>query len=120
MYNANQFAEFNKVNVAQASKIAAIAMDNAEKLMKLNLATVKAALAQGVEGASAAASAKDVQEFFALPRKYAETGVESVVGYSRGFYEVVSEAQAQYSAIAEEAVAGYTKGLASWVEKASQ
>jgi phasin family protein len=120
MYNANQFAEFNKVNVAQASKIAAIAMDNAEKLMKLNLATVKAALAQGVEGASAVASVKDVQEFFTLPRKYAETGVESVVGYSRGFYEVVSEAQAQYSAIAEEAVAGYTKGLASWVEKASQ
>jgi phasin family protein len=120
MYNANQFAEFNKVNVAQASKIAAIAMDNAEKLMKLNLATVKAALAQGVEGASAVASVKDVQEFFALPRRYAETGVESVVGYSRGFYEVVSEAQAQYSAIAEEAVAGYTKGLASRVEKASQ
>jgi phasin family protein len=120
MYNANQFADFNKANVAQASKLAAIAMDNAEKLIKLNLATVKAALAQGVEGASAAASVKDVQEFFALPRKYAETGVESVVGYSRGLYEVVSEAQAQYSALAEEAVAGYTKGLASWVEKASQ
>ena len=120
MYNATQFAEFNKANVAQATKIAAIAIDNAEKLLKLNLATAKAALADGVQGASAVASVKDVQEFFALPSKYAESSVESVVGYSKSLYEVVSEAQSQYTAMAEEAVAGYTKGLAIWVEKASQ
>ena len=120
MYNASQFAEFNKANVAQATKIAAIAIENAEKLMKLNLDTAKAAFAQGVEGASAVAGVKDPQEFFALPTKYAESGVQSVVGYSRSLYEVVSAAQAQYSAIAEEAMAGYTKGLASWVEQASR
>ena len=120
MYNATQFAEFNKANVAQATKIAAIAIENAEKLMKLNLDTAKAAFAQGVEGASAVAALKDPQEFFALPTKYAESGVQSVVGYSRSVYEVVSAAQAQYSAIAEEAMAGYTKGLASWVEQASR
>ena len=117
MYNATQFAEFNKANVAQATKIAAIAIENAEKLMKLNLDTAKAAFAQGVEGASAVAAVKEPQEFFALPTKYAESGVQSVVGYSRSLYEVVSAAQAQYSAIAEEAMAGYTKGLASWVEQ---
>ena len=120
MYNASQFAEFNKANVAQATKIAAIAIENAEKLMKLNLDTAKAAFAQGVEGASAVAAVKDPQELFALPTKYAESGVQSVVGYSRSLYEVVSAAQAQYSAIAEEAMAGYTKGLASWVEQASR
>ena len=120
MYNATQFAEFNKANVAQATKIAAIAMENAEKLMKLNLDTAKAAFAQSVEGASAVAAVKDPQEFFALPTRYAESGVQSVVGYSRSLYEVVSAAQAQYSAIAEEAMAGYTKGLASWVEQASR
>ena len=120
MYNATQFAEFNKANVAQATKIAAIAIENAEKLMRLNLETAKAAFAQGVEGASAVAALKDPQDFFALPTKYAESGVQSVVGYSRSLYEVVSAAQAQYSAIAEEAMAGYTKGLASWVEQASR
>jgi phasin family protein len=120
MYNATQFAELNKTNVAQATRIAAIALENAQKLMKLNLATAEAAFAQSVEGASAVAAVKDVQEFFALPTKYAESGVESVVGYSRSLYEVVSQAQSQYSALAEEAMAGYTKGLASWVENASR
>ena len=120
MYNTTQFAEFNKSNVAQATKIAAIALENAEKLLKLNLATAKAAFAQGVENASTIAAVRDPQQLFALPTKYAESGVESIVGYSKSLYEVVSEAQSQYSAIAEEALAGYTKGLASWVEKASQ
>jgi phasin family protein len=120
MYNAAQFAEFNNANVAQATKLAAIALENAEKLLKLNLATAKAAFAQGVEGASAVAAIKDVQDLFALPTKYAESGVQSVVGYSRSLYDVVAEAQSQYSAMAEEAMAGYTKGLASWVENASR
>ncbi len=119
MYNPTQFAEFGKTNVAQATKLAAIAFENAEKVLKLNLSTAKAAIAQGVENATAVAGVKDVQELLALPTKYAETGVQNVVGYSRSLYEISSEAQAQYSAFAEEAIAGYTKGLASWVEKAS-
>jgi phasin family protein len=119
-YNPSvQFAEINKANVAQASRIAAIAVENVEKLMKLNLATAKVVFAQSVEGATVAASVKDVQEFIALPTKYAETSVQSALGYSRSLYEIASEAQAQFSALAEEAAAGYTKGFASWVEKAS-
>ena len=121
MYSATeQFADFNKANVAQATKLAALAMENAEKLVNLNLNAAKIVLAKGVEGAAAAASVKDVQDLMALRAKYAETGVQTVVGYSRSLYEISSEAQAQFSALAEEALAGYTKGLASWVEKASQ
>ena len=120
MYNAEQFADINKVNVEQAAKFAALAIDNTEKLVKLNINAAKAAFAHGVEGASAVASVKDVKEFMALPSKYAESGVQYTIGYSKNLYEVVSAAQAQYSALAEEALAGYTKGLASWVEKASQ
>jgi len=120
MYNASQFADFNKTNVAQATKFAAIALENVEKVMTLNLNAAKAAFAQGVESASAVAGIKDAQDLAALPTKYAETGVQSVVGYSRSLYEISSAAQAQFAALAEEALAGYTKGLASWVETASQ
>jgi len=120
MYNASQFAEMNQANVAQASKLAAIALENAEKMLALNLSTAKSAIARGVEGATAVAGVRDMQELLALPTKYAETGVQSFVGYSRSVYEISAATQAQYSALAEEALAGYTKGLASWVEKASQ
>jgi phasin family protein len=121
MYNAaDQFAELNKANVTQATKLAAIAIENAEKLLNLNLSAAKQALAQGVEGAQAAVAVKDVQELLALRSKYAEASVQSALGYSRNLYEVAAEAQSQFSALAEEAWAGYTKGVAAWVDKASQ
>ena len=121
MYNAQeQFAEFNKTNVAQATKFAALSLENAEKLVKFNLAATKAAIAQSVEGATAAAAVKDVQDLLALRAKYAETGVETATAYTRSLYEISSQAQAQFTALAEEAWATYTKDTAAWVEKASK
>jgi len=121
MYNATeQFAQFNAANVAQATKFAALAIEKAEKLATLNLNAAKLALAQGVEGAQAVSSVKDVQELFALRAKIAEFGVQSALGYSRGLYELSTETQAQYSAIAEEAWSEYTKNVATWVDQASK
>ena len=121
MYNATeQFAEINKANVEQATKLAALAIENAEKLTRLNINAAKVALAQGIEGASVAATLKDVQDLVAFRARYAEFGVQAALGYSKSLYEMASEAQAQYSALAEEAWGAYTKGIATWVEKASK
>jgi phasin family protein len=121
MYSATeQFADFNKVNVAQATKLAALAMANAEKLVNLNMNVVKIVMAKGVESATAAASVKDVQDLMAFRAKYAETGVEAATAYTRSLYEISSQAQAQFTALAEEVWSTYTKDTAAWVEKASQ
>ena len=121
MYTATeQFADFNKVNVAQATRIAALAMENAEKLMTLNMNAAKIVMAKGVEGATAAASVKDVQDLMALRAKYAESGVETATAYTRSLYEISSQAQAQFTALAEEVWSTYTKDTAAWVEKASK
>ena len=119
MYNATeQFAAFNQANVSNAIKLASLSIENAEKLVQLNINAAKLAIAQAVEGAQAAASVKDVQELFALRSKIAELGVQSALGYSRTLYELSSEAQTEFSALAEEAWSAYTKGVAAWVEKA--
>jgi phasin family protein len=121
MYTATeQFADFNKANVAQATKLAALALDNTEKLMKLNLNAAKVVLANGVDSAAAVASVKDVQDLMALRAKYAETGVETATAYTRSLYEISSEAQARFTALAEEAWSTFTKDAAAWVEKASK
>lgn len=121
MYNATeQFADFNKVNVANATKLAALSIENAEKLFKLNLNAAKIALQQGVEGAQAAASVKDVQDLMAVRTKFAESGVQTALSYSRTLYDLASEAQSEYSSMAEELWANYTKGVAAFVDKASK
>jgi phasin family protein len=121
MYNATeQFAEINKASVAQATRLAALALENAEKLARLNLDAAKVMFAQGVEGATATTSVKDLQDLMALRAKYAESGVEAATAYTRSLYEISSQAQAQLTALAEEAWSTYTKDTAAWVEKASK
>jgi phasin family protein len=121
MYNATeQFAALNQAGVSNAVKLASLSIENTEKLVQLNINAAKRAIAQAVEGAQAVASVKDVQELLALRAKLAEAGVENATGYSRTLYELSSEAQAGFSALAEESWASYQKGVASWVEKASR
>src|SRR5215471_18835853 len=121
MYNVTeQFAEINKAGYANAVKLASLSLDKAERLAKLNLQAAKIALEQGVEAANTVAGIKDVQEFVAVRAKLTEAGVQSALGYSRGVYQIASEAQADISALAEEAWAAYTKGVAAWVEKAAK
>jgi len=121
MYNpTEQIAELGKANVTNAMRLASMSIDKAEKLVALNLNAAKLALAQGVEGAQAAASVKDVQELVTLRSKLAELSVQSALGYSRSLYELSSEVQSEFSALAEQAWSSYSKGMASWVEKASQ
>src|SRR6476469_2799801 len=120
MYNpTEQITEFNKANVASAIKLASISIEKAEKLVSLNLNAAKLALAQGVEGAQAAASVKDVQELMALRSKIAELGVQTALGYSRTLYELSTEASSEFSAFAEQAWSSYTRNVAAFVEKAS-
>ena len=72
MYNpTEQIAEINKANIAQATKLAALSLENAEKLVKFNLGAAKAAFAQSVEGAQAVAGVKDVQDLLALRTRIA-------------------------------------------------
>ena len=121
MFNATeQFAEISKTNVAQATKFAALSLESAEKLMKFNLGATKVVMAQSVEGAQAAASVKDVQDLLALRTKLAESQMQYAMGYSRNLYDLATEAQAGYSALAEEAFSVYTKGVAAWVDTASK
>lgn len=121
MYNATeQFADIGKVNYANVVRLASLSLENTEKIVKLNLTAARAALVQGVESAQAVASVKDVQELVALRAKFTEAGVQAATGYSKTLYELAAEAQAEYTAFAEEAWASYTKGVAAFVDKASK
>ena len=121
MYNTNeQFAELNQTNVAQAAKLAALAVQNVDKLAKINLDAAKSALAQGVENAQAVAAVKDVRQLAALSATLVEANVQGVVDYSKLLYQLATETRAQYTALIEESWAGYTKGAAAWVDQVSK
>ncbi len=58
----------------------------------------------------AIAGAKDIPALLAINAELTEAGVESALGCSRGVYGIESEAQAAFSALAEEAFGSVCAG----------
>jgi phasin family protein len=120
MYNTNQIAEFGKANVEQATKFAAIALQNIDKVFQANVEAVKFALAQGVERANESVKVKDVESFTTTRAKYAETDVQAAIAYSRNLYEIAQQTQAQYTAVSQEAIARFTTAFEGWQAQATK
>jgi phasin family protein len=111
MYKPASFTEVNKAGYDTAVKLATLSLDKIERLAKLNLKTARSAFAEGVENASAIAGVKDVNALLALNAEMTEAGVQNAIGYTRSVYGIASDAQSEFTALAEETFAAYTKGV---------
>ena len=63
---------------------------------------------------------KDVNELVTLRTRIAENTLENMLGYSRSLYEVASEAQAEYSRLAEERMSAFQQVVAAGVDQAAK
>lgn len=115
---ANPLSEIGRAAIDAASKAARISMDSAERTINVQLEYAKGALKQATVTAQAVSQAKDVQELLALRVRLAENAVENLMGYSRSLYEVASEAQAEYSRLAEERMGAFQQAVSESVDKA--
>ena len=120
MYKIESLLEINRAGYDNAIKVATLSLEKVERLAKLNLSATKGALADGMETANAIAGVKDMPSLLAVNAALAEAGVETILGYSRGVYGIASEAQSEFSALAEEAWGMYVKEMTTWVDKASR
>jgi phasin family protein len=120
MYKIESLAEINRAAYHNVIRLATLSLDNIERLAKFNLGAAKSLLADGAGSARAITGAKDIQALLAINAELTEAGVESALEYSRGVYGIESEAQAAFSALAEEAWAAYGREVAAWVEQAGK
>jgi len=89
-------------------------------VIALQLEYARTALEQATRSARELAKAKDVQELLAVRTRNAETAVERLMGYSRSLYEISSEAQTQFSRLAEERMTNFQATVSETVEKAAR
>jgi phasin family protein len=121
MYNTSeQFAELNQASVDYALRFSQIALDNTERMFKVQLESSKSAIEDGVKNVKAVSEIKDLQEMVALRAKLAESSVEKALTLSRSLYEVASEAQAELTKLVEESLAAYSKNVAAFVDRAAK
>ena len=117
---ATPLAEIGRAAAESAARAARISMDSAERAFTIQLEYAKGALKQATLNARAVAQAKDVQELFSLRARIAENALENLVGYSRSLYEVASDAQSEYSRLAEERMARFQAAVAEGVDQAAR
>jgi len=117
---ANPLSEISSVTVDTAARLSRISMDSAERVIALQLDYAKSSLEQATKAVRAVAGAKDVQELLALRTRTAESAVEKLMGYSRSLYEVASDAQSEFSKLAEERMSTFQKAVSETVEQAAK
>ena len=117
---ATPLSELSQAAVESAARLTRISFDSTERAIAVQLEYAKGALAQATENARAVTQAKDVQELLTLRTRIAENALENMMGYSRSLYEVASEAQAEYSRLAEERMARFQQAVSETVEQAAK
>ena len=117
---ANPLSEIGRAAAESAARATRISMDSAERAINVQLEYAKGALKQATLNARAVAQVKDVQELMAVRARIAENALENLMGYSRSLYEVASEAQSEYSRLAEERMARFQQAVTETVDQASK
>ena len=120
MATANPIAELSQASVEAAARLTRISFDSTERAFAVQLEYAKGALAQAAVTARAVSQVKDVAQLVSLRARLAENALENAMGYSRSLYEVASEAQSQYSKLAEERMAFFQKAVSESVEQAAR
>jgi phasin family protein len=120
MTTANPLSDISRSTVDAAARLTRISLDSAERTLAIQLEYAKGALTQATLTARAVAQVKDVQQLVTLRTRIAENAVENLVGYSRSLYEVASEAQSEFSKLAEERMSSYQNAVIEAVDQASK
>jgi phasin family protein len=117
---AEQMNDLNSTTVVTATRLSKLTLDNAERMLALQIGFAKAALGDATRVASASSGTQDVQQLLALRTQAAETAMSQWMEYSRGLYELASDTQAELSKLAEERLAALQRAAAETVDQAAK
>jgi phasin family protein len=117
---ATPISELGQAAVDSATRAAKISMDSAERTLNVQIEYAKGALRQATINARAVSQVKDVQELLAFRTRVAENALENLIGYSRSLYEIASEAQGEYTRLAEQRMARFQQAVTEGVEQAAR
>ena len=118
--NVNPFSEMSRTGYDTAARLTRISVDNAERVISLQLQYAKGTIEQASATAKAATGAKDVQQLLDVRTRSAENAVEWLMNYSRSVYEVASETQSELSKLAEERMTAFQQAVTESVEQAAK
>ena len=118
--NTNPLSQMAAASFETAARLTRISMDSAERTIAIQIEYAKGAVKQATLTAQAYAQVKDVNQLVGLRARIAENALENLMGYSRSLYDVASDAQAEYSRLAEERMARFQKAVTETVDQVAR
>ncbi len=113
-----QFVAAQKAQVETFFGLSNKAFEGVEKLIELNMQTVKTAMAEAAENTQAVLSVRDPQELFALQTAMMQPSTEKAAAYSRHLYEIFAGTGAEVTKVTEATVAESQKKMLALVDNA--
>jgi phasin family protein len=115
-----QIQAASKANVETVLSVANAQFAAFEKLASLQATAFKNAFEDSIANTRALLGAKDVQEFVSLQNSFAQPAIEKAISYSKSVYEVATEANSEFSKVAERRVAEWNENFVSLLDKVSK
>ena len=116
----DRLLQLGKSSIEAALTVANITLQSTERLLDLNIKTAKEALDESLRGAKALTEAKNVQDLVSLRSNGAQPGIDKAIAYSRGLYEVASQAQGEIHKLLEAQYARMSNEMMAVVEQAAK
>ena len=120
MMTAEQMIAAQKANLETMFGLTEKAFAGVEKMVELNMAAAKAALADTQSQAHAVMNVKDVQELMALQAGYLQPLSEKAVAFSRHVYDIASTTSKEFSHAFEEKAVEAQKSVIGLVDSVSK
>ena len=115
-----QIQAAQKANVEALLAVANAQFAAFEKLANIHAGAVKSAFEDSMANTRALLGAKDVQEFVTLQNSFAQPAIEKAIAYSKSVYEVATEANSEFTRVAERRVAEWNENFVSLLDKVSK
>ncbi|NMM36176.1 MAG: phasin family protein [Glaciimonas sp.] len=121
---SEQFSSATKANfeaqIAMITSLTNKAFESIEKVIDLNMNAAKSSLEESTVAARQLFSAKDPQEFFSLTSNQAKPTAEKALAYSRHLANIASNAQAEFTKVAETQIAETNRKVLSLIEEVTK
>ena len=115
-----QIQAAQKANVEALLAVANAQFAAFEKLANIGAGAVKSAFEDSIANTRALLGAKDVQDFVTLQNSFAQPAIEKAIAYSKSVYEVATEANSEFTRVAERRVAEWNENFVSLLDKVSK
>src|SRR5687767_3908711 len=115
-----QIQAAGKANVEALLAVANAQFAAFEKLATINAGALKSAFEDSIANTRALLGAKDVQEFVALQNSFAQPAMEKAIAYSKSVYEVATQANTEFSKVAERRIAEWNENFVNLLDKVSK